>query len=234
MNVQRIDRRLRAICAALLAVAAIGAAAIATATRADSELPARSTQPDVPAPAAEALYPPAAPAAEVAAARAAFEQRFALLRGHETVTLASVVIDDPGIDRGAAHEVRLAPKDALAAAGAAPVRELAWIAPRYDGTQCILGMSPGADGPGEVCGSVDQAADGYLLTTTSWSDRDVEIVGLVPDGVETVAVSLRDGSRSELPVVANVYAGRFDQQTDAVTFTDASGGRHEIPIRSDG
>jgi hypothetical protein len=234
MNVHRINRRVLALCAALLAIASVAAVTIATGTHADSEIPVRDIQPDVPPPAAEALYPPAAPAAEAAAARAAFAERFALLRGRETVTLASVVIDDPGIDRRAARAVRFASEETLAASGAATPRELAWIAPRHDGTECILGMSPGADGPGEVCGSAEQAVAGYLLTTTSWSDRDVEIVGLVPDGVATVVVQLRDGSGSELPVVGNVYAGRFEQHTDAVAFSDGSGERHLIPIHSDG
>jgi hypothetical protein len=234
MNIQRIDSRLIALSAALVAIAAVAAVSIASATRADSQVPARDIQPDVAPPPSQALFPPAAPAAEVVAGRSAFAARFSLLRERETVALASVVIDDPGIARTAAHTVRFASKDALASAGAAPPREQAWIAPRYDGTECILGMSPGADGPGEVCGSATQAADGYLLTTTAWDDHDVEIVGLVPDGVETVVVSLRDSSRSELPVVANAYAGRFDQNTDAIAFTDAGGAHHEIPIRSDG
>jgi hypothetical protein len=55
------------------------------------------------------------------------------------------------------------------------------------------------------------------------SKDDVEIYGIVPDGVASVWVELADGSREKLSVSDNAYAARFSQATKRVEFEDANG-----------
>jgi hypothetical protein len=178
-------------------------------------------------------YPPTHRAVDVDAARAAFERSFALLRSGRPVTLATTAIHDPGLDRSAARTLRVASADALTRSGVTAPDAVAWVAPRSDATQCLLPLQRGASGPAQACATVEQAREGYLLMTLSRSSEDVELFGLVPDGVDRVVVRLADSSSTELPVVENAYAAHLDQPTVSIAFTGPDGQERTIPINSE-
>lgn len=163
------------------------------------------------------------PAAVVAASEAAFEDSFALLRepGGESIPATSVITDS-ALDVGGARQ--LTPASAARSAGEegdpeAPEAAV-WVAPRADGTQCLLAQLPEADGPAQTCASAERAIDGYFVMTQSRSATDTEIYGLLPDGVDSVDVALADGTTATLPVVSNAYLARFDQPTVSITWID--------------
>jgi hypothetical protein len=205
----------------MLTVTAVAAAVTAGSTFADSSAPEPTTQPSPPAP-----FPPSVADAQAAQAQAAFAERFALLRGGEAQGLPDQsVLQDPGVDRAAAREI-------VPAGGATAPAARLWVAPRYDGTQCLLAQPADAQGPAEACADVEQATGGYLLLTQSASEDDVELYGLVPDGVERVTVAFADGSSATLPVQGNAYAAQVGRPTQSVSFTDATGELHTLLARS--
>jgi len=230
MNIIDSTHKRLATVAVLLSLLAAAAAFVTTTTRADSS--ARDQVGD--APPAGFMFPPATSDAASAAGHAAFAQQFDRLWKRPEVVLASVVIQDPGIDRTAAHELAIVSETALAQAGASAPEAPVWVAPRYDGTECLLPMLRGAGGPAEICASADEAREGKLAITLSRSDDDVAVYGLVPDGVERVRVHFTDGTSSELPVAENAYAAHLARATAALTFVDAAGATHKVPLVSEG
>ncbi len=216
---------------AILVIALMCAVAFAaTRTSADSSGVAEPTTDPVPG----FTYPPAASPADAAAGQAAVAQRFALFRAEQTVVLASMVIQDPGIDRTAGRELTVASAAVLARSNATTPEARIWVAPRYDGTVCLLPLMRDAQGPAEACATADEADSGHLVMTQSRSSSDVDVYGLVPDGVDGVVVQLADGSKHALPVLDNAYAAHFAQPTESVAFEDASGAMDELTLRSDG
>jgi hypothetical protein len=82
-----------------------------------------------------------------------------------------------------------------------------WIVPTSSGAAALYSLSPGATGPGTgVAATVAMLDAGH-----AWMTTNDDLLGLAPDGVEHVTVTLRDGSQVELPVVGNVFGARFDQ-----------------------
>lgn len=217
----------RVVATALLAVVA-GVALLAATTHADPAGPKLDGA--TPAP----FFPPAAATDRAAAEQAGFAAQFAALRGAGDAIPAASIIRDPGVDRGAAHAIAPASSETLAAAGAAVPRADLWVAPRDDGTECLLAQPADAQGPAELCASLDEAGSGHLFMTQSKSESDVELYGLVPDGVEAVTVTFADGSSTRLPVADNAYAARFAKPTATVAFADASGAEHRLVAGSDG
>lgn len=82
-----------------------------------------------------------------------------------------------------------------------------WILPTSTGAAALYGLSPGATGPGTGVAATPQMLEAGRARMTTNDD----LLGLAPDGVDRVTVTLRDGSRVELPVAGNVYGARFDQ-----------------------
>ncbi|HZV76062.1 MAG TPA: hypothetical protein VFF79_20310 [Conexibacter sp.] len=70
--------------------------------------------------------------------------------------------------------------------------------------------------------------------TQSQSASDVELYGLLPDGVDAVTVTFADGSSTTLPVAANAYAARFAKPTASIAFADANGVDHKLVAGSEG
>lgn len=141
--------------AAGLALAAIASVLVAT-TRADSA----AVQP----------APSAFPVADVSSAQvadrfASFRSNFALLRSAPDAVAATSIILDPEIDRAEGRVVTLASAAALAQSGATRPAAALWVAPRSDGTQCLLAQPPDAQGPAQVCFTPEQAMGGYSLMT---------------------------------------------------------------------
>jgi len=216
-----------AMTTAALAIA-LATALLVNATHADSTAPGTIGARTAP------FFPPAAAAGEVAAAQAGFQERFAALRGPGAAIPAASVIRDPGVDRAAAHAIVPASAAQLAKAGATAPGAQLWVAPRDDGTQCLLAQPADAQGPAELCSTLDEADAGYLFMTQSKSASDVELYGVVPDGVDAVTVAFADGSSTTLPVASNAYAAHFDKPTASIAFTDANGVDHKLVAGSDG
>lgn len=98
-----------------------------------------------------------------------------------------------------------------------------WVAAGTDDRVCLLTMAATSDGPASQCLTEDLIAAGKQLLTTEWSDTDVAAAGMVPDGVSTVLLLLKDGRVLTLPVRDNVYRARLDSGVRSVTFTAADG-----------
>lgn len=173
---------------------------------------------------AAAHGPAAQPLAVAAGGWARFADEFSIFNDSAKLSLPkeSVVTDD-GIVRSNARELAPPSAAAMRGTGAASARSRLWVAAREDGTQCLLAQAANFDGPAETCASADEAKAGTLFMTQSWSASDVELFGLVPDGVASVTVTFADGSASKLPVSGNAYAGRFSKPTASITFTNAVG-----------
>lgn len=215
--------------AAAAVLATIGFVAILTTTT-----HANSAAPDVNGAQTAPFFPPAAAADQVAAARAGFATQFAALRGSSEAIPAASVIRDPGVDRAAAHEIIPASSSALAKVGAEVPQARLWVAPRNDGTECLLAQPADAQGPAQLCASREEAANGQLFMTQTMSASDVELYGMVPDGVDAVTVTFSDGASTTLPVSANAYAARFTKPTASIAFTDGNGVDHKLAAGSDG
>jgi hypothetical protein len=209
-----------------IAIAAVaGIYATASHAGSSSTLPAPQTLP----------YPTVDGDANAAADRvAAFHASFGLLRDAPNAVSATSVIRDPQVERGEAHALSLASEDTLARAEATRPHAAVWIAARTDGSECLLAQPADAQGPAESCFTPDQALKGYAVMTQSRNASDVDLYGLVPDGVNQVSVTFTDGSTSGLPVVRNGYAAHFEKPTASVAFTDADGVRHELIAGIDG
>jgi len=179
-------------------------------------------------------FPAAVAADRNAAAHDGFGAAFATLRGAGAALPAESVVQDPGVDRSAAHEITPVASEAAAKAGAAAPKARLWAAPRYDATECLLAQPADAQGPAQLCATLEQAIGGYLFMTQSASASDVELYGLMPDGFGSVSVTFGDGSSIRLPVVENVYAARFEKPTAALSFVDAAGMEHTLTALSAG
>lgn len=217
----------------LLAGAAVVAALVALTgggTAQSENAPAAAPQPSP-------TRPYVQPSAAVVAAReAAFEEQFALLRepGGGAIP-ASTHISDAALDIGASRQ--LTPATAARLTGEDDVEQpesLVFVTPRADGSQCLLAVEPGTHAPHQTCAYADQAVDGYFVMTAEGTDGATEIYGLLPDGVDEVAVELADGGSVTLPVIANGYMARFEQQTTAVSWTDGDGVQHSLEAGSGG
>jgi hypothetical protein len=174
-------------------------------------------------------------AAVVDAREAAFEDQFALLRepGGEAIP-ASTHISDAALDIGASRQ--LSPPPAARLTGEDEVEQpesMVFVTPRADGSQCLLAVEPDTHGPHQTCAFPDQAVDGYFLMTADGTDGGTEIYGLLPDGVDEVAVELADGSSVTLPVILNGYMARFGQPTASISWTDGNSVPHSLETASD-
>ncbi len=94
----------------------------------------------------------------------------------------------------------------------------AWVVPTSAGTAALYSLSPGATGPGTgVAADVAMLEQGHARMTV-----DDDLIGLAPDGVREVTVTLRDGSTVHLPVEGNVFGARFDQSVAGVELQPAA------------
>lgn len=95
-----------------------------------------------------------------------------------------------------------------------------WVAPGLAaGEICLLGLDPAAGGAGGGCGDVARAVTGeYVQTYGSLREGVVVVMGLMPDGVDSVTLTMKDGSAREVPVANNAYRADVTTQTETVTF----------------
>jgi hypothetical protein len=97
----------------------------------------------------------------------------------------------------------------------------AFVAPSHDATEiCVLSLPPDAVGAGGSCDTLDRAAKGTLLATMgNIDDGFTQVLGVMPDGVDSVVLAYENGERQTLPVVDNSYRADVTLATRSVTFT---------------
>jgi len=184
---------------------------------------------------------PYAPRQSPAELEAAFAANFALLRApSDDAVPATLPVDDPTIQLDQSRALTPPPARALARAGTTsastpeqPATDV-WVAPKDDGSQCLL-VYLSTDGTlGRTCAFPVQAVAGQFLITMSRTGEDAELYGLMPDGVDTVTVTLADDSEATVPVLDNAYMAQFDQPTESISWTDADGVEHTTPAGAGG
>ena len=153
-----------------------------------------------------------APAAEVVA-------RFAVLGQSRTA-------DDGLGDRSQgglaghffADQTHLGAKLAPVAGSGRAAESNIYVAGGLGDTVCVLLLPTGASGPTGECLAPRLAEAGRAVMTLEHGSQEVEIAGVVPDGVETVTVTLAAGQRVELPVRGNLYSALLPGPTATVDF----------------
>jgi hypothetical protein len=181
-------------------------------------------------------------APSVAQQEETFEANFALLRSPGGSSIpATAQIDDPGLQVTESRQVTLPASRALARTSAGgdadpqvPDATTVWVIPKDDGTQCLIAYMWDVRQLGGNCATVNDALTARMVMTVSRDGHEAEIVGVVPDGVDEVTVTLADGSSADLPVVDNAYIARFDRATASVRWTDADGVVQSAEIGSGG
>ncbi|MCK9248807.1 MAG: hypothetical protein M0P31_07495 [Solirubrobacteraceae bacterium] len=94
---------------------------------------------------------------------------------------------------------------------------------------CVYFTPRGAVAPGGGCSDAEIAQREGFTTSTVYSDHDVAFAGIVPDGVERVAIALHDGTVTRAQVENNVYAATLESLPETVTFTNVDGDVVEQP-----
>jgi hypothetical protein len=89
-----------------------------------------------------------------------------------------------------------------------------WLLPTSSGDVSMQVLPPGADGPASGFAADPQMIDQGHARMSVGSN----LVGLAPDGVSHVDVTLQDGAHVDLPVVQNVYGGHLDEPAQSVGF----------------
>jgi hypothetical protein len=120
------------------------------------------------------------------------------------------------------HVASAVPLGGVAEAAPADV----YIAGGVDDRICLIVLppTPAGSGPTGECQSASMAAEGRtFLTMERNGGADVDVFGVVPDGVPTVKLTLADGRTSELPVIDNVYSATAPAPTRRLTFTGPQG-----------
>jgi len=89
-----------------------------------------------------------------------------------------------------------------------------WLLPTSTGDVTMQVLAPGATGPG----SGFAAGVAMLEQGHAWMSLGQDVMGLAPDRVNSVRVTLRDGTRIRLPVVGNVFGAHLDEPVQGVSF----------------
>lgn len=176
----------------------------------------------------------ARPVAQIETDQQTFREQFAVMRTSPNVLPHEWLIQDDKIDRNSGREIAPTNDSALRRAGGFPLTSRLWIAQRSDGSECLLAQPEGFQGPAQSCSTAKNALAGRMFMTQSRSRTDVEIYGLVPDGVDSVTIGFADGTSGQLPVSNNAYSAKFDRPTATVSFSDATGEKVEWTAGIDG
>jgi len=87
-----------------------------------------------------------------------------------------------------------------------------WLLPTSDGDVSMQVLPPGADGPASGFAADDRMVrEGHARMSVG-----DDLIGLAPDGVDRVELTLADGTRIGLPVVQNVYGAHLDEPVQNV------------------
>jgi hypothetical protein len=93
-----------------------------------------------------------------------------------------------------------------------------YVAGGLGDTVCVLILPVGASGPTGECLAPQIAEAGRLVMTLGHGGQEVEIAGVVPDGVDEATATLASGQRVELPVRGNLYSAVLPGPTATVSF----------------
>jgi hypothetical protein len=118
-----------------------------------------------------------------------------------------------------------------------------WVATGRD-VICVLAQADGDDASfGGGCADLDTVRAQGLFTGSHPSPQAAraqglskdatEVLALLPDGVTSVAVTLGDGAKVDIPVVDNIALARFADATRSARFVDADGQAHVNNLTSD-
>jgi hypothetical protein len=100
---------------------------------------------------------------------------------------------------------------------------------------CIVATDRNDNPAGDSCGHLaqDPRSDQPMTMTTMRADHRQELFVLVPDAIQSVAVTLRDGERKTLPVHDNGALATFNVGAASLDWTDASGTTHGASFQND-
>jgi hypothetical protein len=102
-------------------------------------------------------------------------------------------------------------------------RSKMWVAPADGDAICLVDtpiISP-HELPAAHCHTLAEALEGKTVAVAG-SAPEVEIRGLVPNGVQQVVVHLADGSTAIAPVRDNAYDLVVDKATASISYTDGT------------
>jgi hypothetical protein len=127
------------------------------------------------------------------------------------------------------------------AAGASPLGlqdKNVWAAANSLSDLCVASMSGNEVSGG--CGHAAEVEGDGLFTQSHPAPADiraqdlaagtVDVVALLPDGVQSVEFTFADGTRRDIEVTDNGMAARFDVQPQRARFTDADGNPHVVDV----
>jgi hypothetical protein len=111
-------------------------------------------------------------------------------------------------------------------------RDDVWLVPGTDAV-CVSSLRDGAGGSGG-CASLDQIGRGYVVTTNGgaggapgFRPHEVFVVGVVPDGVASVTLNMKDADARTLAVNDNTFSADVFGDTDSISFV-APDGAHRV------
>lgn len=93
------------------------------------------------------------------------------------------------------------------------------------GGACIFVLTPDMAGPGGGCGTQDEVQAGLLTTSVA----DIA-VGLVPDDVNTAAITYDDGASQTVPILNNAYSLKLAKPARSLSYTSSSIGKITVPL----
>lgn len=107
----------------------------------------------------------------------------------------------------------------------------------YDGAGQEVFLVPAGDhvcstisntfGVHSLCAAVDMIASGeHLPYSVQNTGHGQSVVGIAPDGVSDVSVTLGDGTHERIAVKSNVFVIDTDASLESVQWTDPAGSRH--------
>jgi hypothetical protein len=225
------ERTFRACLSAVLAVAVAAAAAIVAGASDDSATPPRQAA----GPSSRALLDPDYSQSAVMEVDSRQHAAFGVLaRSRSTGDDVTAAIRS-GLGKTGEVERNKYGFNIALARRAATSGHATWVVPGR-GHVCKLDLDPaGAEfGFGVSCDTTENAENGYLLSTwvggPGQARGEAAINGLVPDGVESVVVNLKDGARQRIPVIDNVYTLNSAVDPMSVELTGADGKLRRLPL----
>jgi hypothetical protein len=107
-----------------------------------------------------------------------------------------------------------------------------WLAASGENA-CMYFTLPGSSIASVACGPASEVTGGRMaITHTGSGDHpSVTVIGVVPDGVSSVAVRTNGGAKST-SVTDNVFVASTDDSAKSFSY-DAPDGRHTVPVRVD-
>jgi hypothetical protein len=106
----------------------------------------------------------------------------------------------------------------------------AWLVAGADNA-CLLFEQRSGDGVSAACAPVDDVKAGRLYVASPQQDGSWRLVGIAPDGADSVTVQLSDGSTTTVGVTDNGYDAELAGRPVSVAF-QAADGAHQVSIVS--